>query len=139
MSAGIVPSEVWTPVTRRLDCSIPVTVGVAEVLDAGGFRALDEQLDCAGGVCQAVAGYVEATQDVFLVDERVELLAFLAGKDLAVDTPRGGIAELPLQVREAGLGGGNFQTAHLVEAADAVLAQGQELLNRVLGEGSHGL
>jgi hypothetical protein len=65
---------------------------------------------------------VEAAKDVFLVKERVKLLALGAGEDLAVDTPCGGITELPLQVREAGLGGGNFKAADLIEAADAILA-----------------
>ncbi|MDQ0855767.1 hypothetical protein QFZ79_003878 [Arthrobacter sp. V4I6] len=113
--------------------------GVAQVLDACGFRALDQQLDGPGGTCQAVTGDVEPAQDVFLVQERVELLALSAGKDLAFDSPRGGVSELPLQIRQAGLGGGDFEATDLVEATDAVLGQGQELLNGVPGEGSHGL
>ncbi|MNI71349.1 hypothetical protein D3C73_1272170 [compost metagenome] len=82
---------------------------------------------------------MEATQDVFLIDERVQLLAFLAGEDLAVDAPRLCVAELAFQVSQAGLGGGNFQAAHLVEAALAVLRKGQKLFHRVLGEECHGL
>ena len=66
----------------------PGHLGVADVLHAGCFGALDEQLDCAGGQGQAVGGYMEAAQDVFLVDQRVELLALFAGEDLAVDAPR---------------------------------------------------
>ena len=82
---------------------------------------------------------MEATEDVFLIDQRVELLAFLAGEDLAVDAPRLCVAELALQVRQAGLRGGHFQSAHLVEAALAILGEGQELFHRVLGEERHGL
>jgi hypothetical protein len=113
--------------------------GVAQVLDPCSLRTLDQQLDCAGSAGQAIAGDVEAAKDVFLVQERVELLALSAGKDLAFDSPRGGVSELPLQIRQAGLGGGDFEATDLVEATDAVLGQGQELLNGVLGEGSHSL
>lgn len=106
---------------------------------AGGLRALDQQLDSTGGEGQPVARYMQSAQDVFLIQEGVELLALIAGKDLAFDSPRCRVAELPLQVGEAGLGSGNFQAAYLVEAADAVLGQRQELFDRVFGECCHGL
>ena len=74
--------------------------GVAPVLDARGFRTLDQQLNGAGGVGQAVAGDMEPSQDVFLVQERVELHALCTRKDLAANSTRCGVSELPLQVRE---------------------------------------
>jgi hypothetical protein len=113
--------------------------GGAAVLDARGFGALDQQLHGTSSACQAIAWHVEAAQDVFVIEERVELLALGGGEDPSFDSPGGCIAQLALEVGEPGFGGGDFQAAHLVEAADAVLCQGQQLFHGVLGERRHGL
>ena len=121
---------------RLLD---PGDGGVAQVRDARGFSALDQQLDCACCQGQAIGGDVEATKDVLFINEGIELLAFLAGEDLALDAPRSCVTQLALQVSQTGLSGGDLEATHLVEAALAIFSERKELLHGVFGKERHGL
>ena len=87
MSAGITPSAVSTPVTLEFDCSIPVTSVLPMYFTPAASVRLISNCTARAARARPSVGTWRPPRMSSVIDQRVELLAFLAGEDLAVDAP----------------------------------------------------
>ena len=139
MSAGIVPSDVATPVTRPPLCSMPITLVDSRNTAPRAWARRTSATTTRVALASPSVGTYSPPRICRLVDQRMQPNAFLGLEHGALDAPRGGPALPAMQFGEALRGRGNFQTADLVEAPLAVEIDAGELLDRVSGELRHRL